>query len=165
MPPIFFDEVNKKNIMLITHSLIGFDLQQYFSALFTLKRAAIVMCLDSADADLRILKNYAMYGIKNYQCYIFQRLLHSQALMPTLRIAIIYFTEAIETVEKPYPLGIKAKLRAMVKERNPGVTDEEFRSNLIVRHQYHFSARSAHRSDDSGIRYVFQGKNPRQLPI
>ena len=69
MPQTFFEEVSQENTMLITHNLMGFHLQEYFSTIH-LKRAAIVLCLDSADADLRILANYSMYGIKNYQAYI-----------------------------------------------------------------------------------------------
>ena len=48
---------------------MGFDRQAFFSTIH-LKHGAIAMCLDGADADLRILRNYAFYGIKNYQAYI-----------------------------------------------------------------------------------------------
>jgi len=123
MPPLFFEEVSHENIMLIVHNLMGFHLQNYFSTI-NLKHAAMVMCLDSADADLRILKGYAFYGIKNYQAYV------SKEPFPgsekSLRIAIIYFTEAVDTVEEPYPDEQHAKLKALAKERNPKLTDEEF---------------------------------------
>lgn len=125
MPQSFFDEVSQENTMLITHSLMGFHLQEYFSRIH-LKRAAIVLCLNSADADLRILENYSMYGIKNYQAYISTTPPPFPGVVSNLRIAIIYFTEAIETVEKPYPQESKEQLRALVKERNPDLTDEEF---------------------------------------
>ncbi|MFN4174197.1 MAG: hypothetical protein ACK4HV_03730, partial [Parachlamydiaceae bacterium] len=46
MPRSFFDEMSQENIMLITHNLMGFDLQDYFCTI-NLKHAAIVMCLDS----------------------------------------------------------------------------------------------------------------------
>jgi len=125
MPPNFFEEVSQENIMLITHNLMGFPLQEYFSTIH-LKRAAIVVCLDSPDADLRILKNYSFYGIKNYEAFVSNIPLPFPGITANLRIATIYFTEAIETVEKPYPLESKEKLRVLVKERNPQLTDKEF---------------------------------------
>jgi len=125
MPPLFFEEMKQENIMLIAHHLMGFQLQEYFTAI-NLKRSAIVMCLDSPDADLRILKDYAMYGIKNYQCYISLTPPPFRGLKANLRIAMIYFTEAIETVETPYPKESKEQLRAIIHEKIPEVTNEEF---------------------------------------
>jgi glutamate dehydrogenase len=127
MPRAFFDEVNQDHILLITHSLMGFHYQEYFSAI-NLKKTALVMCLDSADADLRILKGYAMYGIKNYQAYVSTQSLPFPKQTGNLRIAIIYFTEAVETTTVPVDANTKNKLREMVKERSPSVSDEEFYS-------------------------------------
>lgn len=125
MPPVFFEEVSKENIMLITHSLMGFHLQEYFSTIH-LKRAAIVMCLDTPDADLKILEDYAMYGIKNYQAYVSTIPIPFVGVTANLRLVTIYFTEAIETVERPFPEESKEKLRALVKQRNPELTDSDF---------------------------------------
>lgn len=125
MPPLFFEEVSRENTMLITHNLMGFELQDYFSTIH-LKSAAIVMCLDSADADLRILKDYAFYGIKNYQAFVSITPPPLPGISANLRIAVIYFTEAIETIEKPFPVESKEKLRALAKKRNPYLPDEEF---------------------------------------
>ncbi len=55
MPSVFFDEVAKEKISLVAHGLIGFDQQEYFCTI-NIKGSAIVMCLDSPDADLRILR-------------------------------------------------------------------------------------------------------------
>jgi glutamate dehydrogenase len=129
MPQAFFEEVNYENRLLIVHNLMGFNLQDYFSTIH-LRRAALVMCLDSADADLRILKNYAMYGIKNYQSYVSNCPVPFPGINANLRITQIYFTEAEETVEEHFPLESKEELRTLVKQRNPQVTDEEF-NNLI----------------------------------
>lgn len=125
MPGSFFEEVSQDNMMLIAHSLMGFPSQEYFSTIH-LKNTAIVLCLDSADADLRILKNYSMYGIKNYQGYISTSPPPFPEITANLRIATICFTEAVETVEKPYPLESKEKLKILAKERNPELTDAEF---------------------------------------
>ena len=125
MPPLFFEEVTQDKIMLIAHNLMGFHLQDYFSTIH-LKNAAIVLCLDSPDADLRILSNYSMYGIKNYQCYISRGSPPSQGTTGNLRIGILYFTEAIETVEKPFPIEEREKLRVLVREKIPEIADGEF---------------------------------------
>lgn len=125
MPPAFFKEVSKENIMLITHSLMGFELQDFFSTIH-LKNAAIVLCLDSADADLKILKNYAFYGIKNYQAFISTTSVPFEGVDAHLRIATIYFTEAVETTDATFEKSAKDELRALVKGRNPQLTDEGF---------------------------------------
>lgn len=130
MPPAFFREATHEQILLITHNLMGFHYQEYFSTLH-LKRIAIAMCLDSADADLRILKGYAMYGIKNYQAYVSSSPIPFSDSKENLRIAIIYFTEAVETTTVPFTEEVKERLRSMVKERNPDVTDEQF--NKLMR--------------------------------
>src|SRR5262249_4035361 len=69
MPRAFFEEVSQENFLLITHSLMGFNLQNYFSTI-NRKNAAIGLCLDTPDADLRILKPFAFFGIKSYQAYV-----------------------------------------------------------------------------------------------
>lgn len=125
MPRGLFEEVSKENIMLITHSLMGFELQDFFSTIH-LKNAAIVLCLDSADADLRILKNYAFYGIKNYQAFISTTPPPYPGVKANLRIAVIYFTEAVEITEIPFSDTQKSELKAHVKKRNPQLTDAGF---------------------------------------
>lgn len=129
MSPAFFEDITPDNLLLVTHNLMGFHLQDYFSTI-NLKNAAIVMCLDSADADLRILKNYSLHGIRNYQAYISDSPPPVPGASANLRIAMIYFTEAIETVEAPRGkirgISSKDELRALVKQRNPSLTNEEF---------------------------------------
>ncbi len=125
MPPSFFEEVDQESLMLITHSLMGFHLQEYFSNIHR-KHAAIVLCLNSADADLRILKNYALNGIKNYETYVSNTPPPIPGIEAPLRIAMIHFTEAEEGREDPYPPEAKEELRALVMQRNPKVTEDEF---------------------------------------
>lgn len=125
MPANFFQEVGQENALLITHSLIGFHLQNYFSTIH-LRGAAIVMCLDSADADLRILKNYAMYGIKNYETFVSMTPPPIPGVKSNLRIATLYFTEGTDFSEKPFPSNAKDRLHQLAKERNPTLKEEEF---------------------------------------
>lgn len=127
MPSIFFEEVSRENLMLITHSLMGFDLQDYFSTI-NLKNAAIALCLDSPDADLRILKQYDTHGIQSYQAYI------SKAPFPhvsvPLRVATLTFTEVEQGEAKLFPDKSRDELHALIKKHNSSMTDEEFEQLL-----------------------------------
>lgn len=126
MPLGFFDEVTKENISLIAHSLIDFDLQEYFS-IINIQHSAVVMCLESPDADLKILKNFSDYAIRNYQCYV------SFVPLPNcnsnLRIAIIRFTEISSPIEIPVPYS-KEKLYALLQAKDPEIDKEEFEKLL-----------------------------------
>ena len=131
MPPSFFEEVSEDDILLIAHSLMGFDLQDFFAHIH-LRDSSIVLCLDSTDADLRILKHYQMQGIKDYRAFISNESPPFPRVKTNLRIAIIYFTTAAE-VEEPEKIldpAEKKKIKELVKERNPEVTDSEFRKLL-----------------------------------
>ena len=129
MPRVFFEEVSRENLLLITHSLMGFNLQDYFSTI-NRKSAAIGLCLDGPDADLRILRPFTAYGIKNYQAYVSKEPVPFPGIQSHLRIATIDFTEALETSEKNYPPEAKDMLRSLLKKENPALTDEEFEECL-----------------------------------
>ncbi len=125
MPRVFFKEVEKEWITLIVHSLMGFQEQDFFSEIH-LKNRAISLCLDSPEADVQILENYPMFGIKNYTTYISREPLPFPGIETNLRIATIYFTEAQETTGA-YPLepNEKSELRDFLKARNPGWDEEK----------------------------------------
>lgn len=125
MPRVFFEEVNRDNLMLITHSLMGFNLQGYFSTI-NCKNSAICLCLDSPDADLRVLSLFSDYGIKNLQAYLSKEPVPFPGMLSPLRITTIDFTEAIETNEKNYPSSAKETLHALLKKEDPALKNEEF---------------------------------------
>lgn len=127
MPKAFFEELGYDNLMLVTHTLMGFPLQGYFSTI-NVKGGAIVMCLDEADADLRILENYTLHGIKHYRAFVSQNPLPFSTTDTNLRIVSIFFTDAVEaeSEEAIYSPEQKEKLRVLVKQRNPELTDEAF---------------------------------------
>ncbi|NGX37620.1 MAG: NAD-specific glutamate dehydrogenase [Chlamydiae bacterium] len=131
MPPSFFEEVSEDDILLIAHSLMGFDLQDFFAHIH-LKDSSIVLCLDSMDADLRILKHYQMQGIKDYRAFVSNESPPFPRVKTNLRVAIIYFTMApeVEETEKILDPEEKKEIRELVKARNPEVTDAEFRKLL-----------------------------------
>lgn len=126
MSPQFFEETGQDNIMLITHSLVGFHLSEYYYSTINLKRAVIVVCLDSPEADLKILKNYALHGIKYYRTFLSNTPPPVKGVNANLRVTLIYFTEAVETVDNPFPIESKLELRELVQKRNPNLDDEQF---------------------------------------
>src|SRR5579883_424183 len=91
MPKGFFEELDQERMILVAYSLVSFNLQDCFSQIH-LRNSAIVLCLDSPDADLRILRGYRMSGIRNYRAFV------SNAPPPgnttRLRVATIYFHES-----------------------------------------------------------------------
>lgn len=131
MPPYFFEELPQDEVLLVAHNLMGFDLQQYFSTI-NLPKAAIVLCLDSDDADVRVLKNYRHYGIKNYRAYVSRELPPFPGVTQNLRVATIYFTETEETTQIAFSEESKEGLRKRIEQRNTEMTDEEF-DRLISR--------------------------------
>lgn len=131
MPPRFFEEVQKADLLLITHSLMGFELQDYFAQIH-LQHRAIVLCLDSYDADLKVLKHYQSYGIKHYRAFVSNAPAPVAKIKAPLRIAIIHFTHApeVEVAEEILAPEKREELSMLVKARNPEVTDREFEKLL-----------------------------------
>lgn len=130
MPPSFFEELDLEKMILVAYSLVAFNLQDHFSQIH-LKNSAIVLCLDTPDADLRILKQYRIAGIRNYRAFI------SNAPPPgnkmRLRVATIYFHESPD--QKPpltdiFPAPKQKELYEQLHERNPDLTHEEFSTLL-----------------------------------
>jgi len=128
MPPSFFEEVDHESILLITHSLMGFDLQDYFSHIH-IKHSAFALCLDSPEADLKVLKHYQRHGIKNYRTYISNEPPPFAKAKAPLRITVIGLTELTqkpESIEEVFPKDKQKEVFELVKNRNPSVTEKEF---------------------------------------
>jgi glutamate dehydrogenase len=126
MPASFFEELDQESILLIAHSLENFDLNDFLSHIH-LKKMGFVMCLDSPDADLRILKHYKRYGIKNYRSFVSNEPPPFPGVKVPLRIARILFSDFVET-SSPEELLMKEKeIFAQVKQRNPDVMESEMR--------------------------------------
>lgn len=135
MPESFFAEINFDKIKLIAHNLISFHQQQYFTSIH-LKDSAIVICLDSPDADLNILKDYSLDGIKNYRTFVSLEAPPIDGVKAKVRIAMIVFTSMKETEPCQLPKKDQDKLHSMVKKLNPTMTKKEF--------DYIFSQMSVH---------------------
>lgn len=98
MPKVFFEKFDAMQVMNIAHNLMGFNLQGNFVQIH-FETCSIAMCLNTPDADLRILKNYAYFGIKDYQAFISDEPPPLPKIKEKLRIAIIHFTEIAEEKE------------------------------------------------------------------
>jgi glutamate dehydrogenase len=127
MPASFFEEMEPESIALIVHSLMSFDLNDFFSHIH-LKKMAFTLCLDSPDADLRILKHYIGYGIKNYRSFVSNDPPPFPKVKSPLRIARVLFSDFVE--KRPTDLLTEEKekeIAAEVKTRNPNVTENDVR--------------------------------------
>ncbi len=121
MPASFFEEVDQESIWLIVHSLENFNLNDYFSHLH-LKNVGYAMCLDSPDADLRILKQYKRYGIKNYRSFVSNEPPPFPGIKAPLRIARLLFSEYVETPEADLlPAEKEKEILGEIQARNPQV--------------------------------------------
>lgn len=123
MPAAFFNEIKPDDMLLITHSLIGFALQNYYSTINP-KGAAIVLYLDYPDADLKILQNYAMYGIKNYQAFVSDSPPPFPGIKENLRIATIIFSET-EEADKILSNEASDQIHSLVMNYFPEIPDDE----------------------------------------
>ena len=118
MSEVFFKEVSEMRILLIVHSLMGFEVQDFFSEIH-LKNSAVVLCIDGPEADVMILKNYPMYGIKSYTSYISRNPIPFGQSNKKLRVGILHFTEAIETSSEPLPEQHVEELISTLIARDP----------------------------------------------
>jgi glutamate dehydrogenase len=98
MVPAFFEEFQQSQVMTIVHNLMGFNLQGNFVPIH-FDQCSIVICLDSSDADMRILKNYAHFGIQSYQTFISNAPLPINGMSQNLRIAVLQYTKLNQSID------------------------------------------------------------------
>ncbi len=125
MPARFFEEVDKDSILQIVYSLMNFDLHDYFCRLH-LKKKAFTLCLDSPDADLRVLKHYKTFGIKNYRSFVSNAPPPFGGLKAPLHISRILFSDYVEKAARDPDHEKKEKeIVEEVKGRNPEVESSD----------------------------------------
>lgn len=125
MPPRFFEEMSEEDLLLIAHALMSFELQDCFAQIH-LRQMAFVICLDSNDADLRILSHYQNHGIKDYRTFVSNAPPPYPKLKTPLRIAAIYFTQVPESEEVLTPKEEK-EIKTLIKARDPNIKDRDFK--------------------------------------
>jgi glutamate dehydrogenase len=130
MPPSFFKDADPDAIFIVVHSLMAFDLQDFFSQIH-FKHFGITLCLDSSDADLQILKHYRDRGIKNYRTFVSNEPPPFPGVKSCLRVAVISYTVfGEENRKEALPEGEMKEVFEEVKKRNPKVTEPEFQKLL-----------------------------------
>ncbi len=129
MPPKFFEELDQEHVTLVAHHLMAFHLQEYFSHIH-LKTSAIALCLDGPDADLRILQQYRLFGIRRYRAFASN--ISVPGTKSRLRIAILHFTEFSEKnqTEERFPPTQEKEVFAELKGRNADLSKEDFHQLL-----------------------------------
>lgn len=126
MPPSFFEEVEIENILLITHSLVSFHLHDFFSKIQT-KQVSFAFCLDSHDADLKILSQHINSAIKNYRSYVSNE--HFPGVNANLRIAVISFSSLLtHEYEEILTQAQKQEAFEQLRIEHPTITFEKLES-------------------------------------
>lgn len=128
LPPSFFEDADPDTIILVTHTLMGFDLHDYFSQIH-FKNFSIALCLDSPNADLKILQHYRNRGIKNYRTFVSNEPPPFPGIKARLRVAVVYFTESEKEKER-VSIEHQKEIFDQVKKRNPKVFEKEFQTLL-----------------------------------
>lgn len=126
IPALFVEgATNEDTLFLIVHTLISFELESFFCTVNT-KNGALGMCLDTPDADLRILQHFATYGIQNYECHISASPPPFPGCTSNLRVALIQFTEAFSPVEASCPIADRTELAAALHTIDPEIDRKVF---------------------------------------
>lgn len=121
MSEVFFEEVEPSNVLMLAHLLMGFDLQEHFSHVH-LKNQAFVLCLDSPDADLKILKLFDMYGVKSYRTFVSKAPPPFKKIKTNLRIASVFFSEPHE--KRFFSSEKKKELIKRLKNEHPSASKD-----------------------------------------
>ncbi|MCB1212903.1 MAG: NAD-glutamate dehydrogenase, partial [Chlamydiia bacterium] len=126
----FFRDIPHERIVLIAHNLISFELQSYFMTIF-LEDSALVLCLDNPRADIEVLEQLSLHGIRGYQTYQSQQPYRGAKKEGLLRIVSVSFTTVPTTSEQMQSEESIANLFAIVNQRAPEVTEEEFNQMIM----------------------------------
>jgi glutamate dehydrogenase len=126
MPGAFFEEVDQKQLMTITHNLMSFNLQGNFVKI-DFEDTAIVLCLDTPDADIQVLRNYTDRCIRTYQTYVSQEAPPLHGVTSKLRIAILYF---IESKQQDSGFEVDGDIFSELQKKEPTLTKKDFETLL-----------------------------------
>ncbi|NDD57900.1 MAG: glutamate dehydrogenase [Chlamydiae bacterium] len=127
MPPAFFEEVKHEDILLITHSLMGIELQDFFSHIHV-KNTSFVLCLDSPEADIKVLQLFQKHAIKNYRTFLSNAAPPLSSAQSKLRINVVGYTNIKPIHEHIQPLisqNQRHQLLEQIQKRNPKVSYQE----------------------------------------
>ncbi len=124
MPPAFFEEISPKCIPLLARNLLSFPLQDCYSEI-RLRHMALVLCLQSSDADLRILNHFGKHAIRYYRTFVSNEPPPFFRGKSLLCIAVVVYSETISE-EEPLEAARHEEIQKLVRSRNPEIGQEEF---------------------------------------
>ncbi|MBA3957395.1 MAG: NAD-glutamate dehydrogenase [Parachlamydiaceae bacterium] len=130
MPATFCEEQGQANMMLLTHSLIELERQEYVANI-QLKDSAFILCLDQTDADLQVLKNYAHQAITSYQTYVSKTPPPFLNADLHLRIIIIHFFRSDKNLSTTYSEHDKKALKGYIQKNHPDIDEHDFDNALV----------------------------------
>lgn len=131
MAPAFFEEFTQSQLMTIAHNLVGFDLQGKFIQIH-FKENSIVICEESPDVDLRILKNFSYCGVQSYQTFVSDEPPPIKGVKSRIRIAVLHITQRKEgsVHEEKLSDSVQQEVYQDLVKLNPNLTKEEFQEIL-----------------------------------
>ena len=103
LPHNFFEDADSETILLVAHSLMDLDRQDYTSHIHY-KNQAIALCLESKDSDLQILSRYQGRDLALYRTFISNVPPPFLGISTPLHIALIRFTEGAQAKPSQEPL-------------------------------------------------------------
>lgn len=113
LPENFFQDVDLDTAILVAHTLMDFEVQDFFSHIH-FKNKAIALCLDTPDADMQILKHYRHQEIKSYRTFVSKAAAPFESVKTNLRVAVINFVDTNGKVPEKFQ-----SLFARAKEKDP----------------------------------------------
>ncbi|MDN3508092.1 MAG: NAD-glutamate dehydrogenase, partial [Simkaniaceae bacterium] len=130
MTPSFFEEVSQEQLMLIVHNLMGLELSKYFAKI-EMSDCAIVLSKNAPDADVRVLHEYQLHGIKNYVAFMSKDPPPIAGMEEKLRISIVQFTKFDRPDEGSEQILSWDEMKEIFNEtskRNSEISFDEFNS-------------------------------------
>jgi len=121
LPESFLNEVDAETRVLIARNLLSFSLQGEWTQI-TLKDFAVVCCIDSFDADLKILSHFPKTPIRYYHTFISNEPLPGNS-SGKIRIGLIYFRDQGNL---NIDVNQQKKLFTWAKKGHPELTEVSF---------------------------------------
>lgn len=126
MPPAFHEEIDHRTRLLIARNLLSFNMQNHFSQI-VIDKMALVLCLDTTDVDLKILKRFGDKAIRYYRTFVSNEPPPGEK-KSNLRIAILYIGEPKH--DEVLSQEQRQELLSLAKQYNPQLKPDEFETIL-----------------------------------
>lgn len=105
-PEAFFKKVSEDELLLIAHSLVGFNLQGYYSSM-NFAESSIVLSQDLIDSDYKIYQQYESRLIHSMQTFVSEKPLPEEQSL--VRITLLSFAGEVQLPGHALPMIEQAK--------------------------------------------------------